>query len=85
MEILFYTRAGCHLCDDALALLAELSAAYPHRLRQIDIAGNRDLERRYGFTIPVLRSGRRELAAPIDRAGLLAFLAAAAAERDNGE
>ena len=78
MEILLYTRHGCHLCDDAKALLGALAAEYPHRLREVDIAADRDLMVRYGLTIPVLQMGGRELAAPIDEQRLRAFLAAAA-------
>ena len=53
--VTLYTRAGCHLCDDAKKPVARAVAATPGAsLRTIDIAGNAALEARYGVRIPVV-------------------------------
>lgn len=48
-----YAKAGCHLCDEARDLLA--SHGLP--VVETDIAGDPELQRRYGWRIPVLRTG----------------------------
>jgi hypothetical protein len=61
--ILFHTQ-GCHLCEDAHALVLAALARQglsPDGLEQVEIADSPDLLERYGVTIPVLRentSGR---------------------------
>jgi len=55
--ILFHTQ-GCHLCEDAHALVLAAMARQglsPDGLEQVEIADSPDLLERYGFTIPVLR------------------------------
>jgi hypothetical protein len=53
--VTLYSRAGCHLCDDAKKPVARAVAATPGAsLCTIDIAGNADLEARYGLRIPVV-------------------------------
>lgn len=49
-EIILYTRAGCHLCDDAEAVLVR------HGLRPqlIDIDTDPALRERYNLCIPVV-------------------------------
>ncbi len=51
---------GCHLCEQAEALLAVLHVVP----EQIDIAGDDRLLSRYGVTIPVLKYGTEELMWP---------------------
>ncbi|BBL71429.1 glutaredoxin family protein [Methylogaea oryzae] len=46
-----YGTDGCHLCEEAAALLQSLSLSARH----IDIAGDDGLVERYGTRIPVLR------------------------------
>jgi glutaredoxin len=56
-DLIFYTRAGCHLCEDAQAVLR---AAHSRRdvvdfaLRVVDIDADPDLARRYGVRVPVV-------------------------------
>lgn len=50
-ELELYGTDGCHLCEEAGALLQALSI----HARHIDIAGDDDLVQRYGIRIPVLR------------------------------
>lgn len=54
MEVVLYSRPGCHLCDDARdVLLAERRRA-PFDLVEIDIEGDERLLREYGVRIPVV-------------------------------
>ena len=60
MLVELYTRPGCHLCDDARAvLLAERSRAV-FELREIDIESSGDLVAAYGLRIPVVVIDGRE-------------------------
>jgi phosphotransferase system HPr-like phosphotransfer protein len=53
--VTLYTRAGCHLCDDAKKPAARAVAATPGAtLRIVDIAGLPAFEARYGQRIPVV-------------------------------
>lgn len=53
-EVILYTRSGCHLCEDALAVLRRAEERFGFTLREIDIAGNAELESAYGEWIPVV-------------------------------
>lgn len=68
-----YTRPGCHLCDDALALCEEAGV----RPEAVDISGDVELLRGYGDRIPVLRATHTgaELGWPFDGESLAEFLA----------
>ena len=50
---LLYSRAGCHLCEDAEAALDKLGWPYT----RIEISGDPELERLYGWDVPVLVRG----------------------------
>jgi glutaredoxin len=49
-----YGKPGCHLCDDARAVVARVCAAREVALEEIDITLDPVLHRRYGERIPVL-------------------------------
>jgi glutaredoxin len=49
-----YGRPGCHLCDDARAVLQPLSAELSFTLREHDIESDDELHRRYLERIPVV-------------------------------
>ncbi|AWN24641.1 glutaredoxin family protein [Deinococcus irradiatisoli] len=51
--LILYSRTGCHLCQDAEAHLAALGQAFT----RVDIAGDAELERLYGWDVPVLTRG----------------------------
>jgi hypothetical protein len=72
-HLILYQRDYCHLCDLALALLAEARAPDFDSMWVDDSA---ILEQRYGTRVPVLRDGRdgRELDWPFDAAAVRAFL-----------
>ncbi len=76
MHFVLYQRDNCHLCDLALAVLAQ--AQCPD-FDSVFIDGDDALESRYGVRVPVLReaAGGRELDWPFDAAKVQAFLAGA--------
>jgi len=71
-SLLMYTRNGCHLCDQAAALLDRAGIAW----RPVDIDRDARLEECYGLRVPVLRrpDSGRELDYPFDEAGVQEFL-----------
>jgi glutaredoxin len=52
--VTLYTRAGCHLCEEAERVLRQEQAASPFRLELVDIDRDPELARRYGVRVPVL-------------------------------
>lgn len=50
MHVVLVTRQGCHLCDQALALLQELNV-HPEVL---DVDADDDLYRLYDWRVPVI-------------------------------
>lgn len=51
-----YTRAGCHLCEEARALLTR----YGLRLELVDIDADEALRERFNDCVPVVFIGRKE-------------------------
>jgi glutaredoxin len=74
MRVVLITRQGCHLCDQALALLLEIGVQ--PELADVDADG--DLHRLYDFRVPVVlidgavvaegRISREHLSAAVSRA-----------------
>ena len=52
--VTLYHAAGCHLCESAKRVLAEVRAEVPFELEEVDIGGEPELERRYRERIPVV-------------------------------
>jgi hypothetical protein len=70
-EITLYTRPGCHLCEDAAALLERLAARFPIAVAEINILNDVDLFERYKHSIPVITiAGGPTLQAPIEAGSL---------------
>ena len=59
--VTLYGRPGCHLCDDARAVLERVRASHPFRLVEVDIEADDDLLRRYLERIPVVALDGEEL------------------------
>ena len=56
-----YGRPGCHLCDEARAVLERIRVERPFRLEEIDIESDDALLRRYLERIPVIALDGEEL------------------------
>jgi glutaredoxin len=55
-RVLVYTKPGCHLCDDARAVVAAVCAELGESFEEVDITAGPDadrLTRTYGEEIPV--------------------------------
>jgi hypothetical protein len=52
-RVTLFTRPGCHLCDDARAVVAAVCADLGESFTEVDIDGDPELGRRYGEEIPV--------------------------------
>lgn len=77
-DFILYQRDDCHLCDQALAVLAEA------RVPDFDsmwVDDSAELEDRYGTRVPVLRDRRngRELDWPFDAATVAGWIKVAVA------
>jgi glutaredoxin len=77
VTVTLFTRAGCSLCDDVKTSLELLRITHPHQLQEIDITQDDTLFKQYRYTIPVVRIGEQELAAPITAVQLQNALQAA--------
>jgi len=53
MDVLLYTRRGCHLCE----AVEEILAWHDPAARIVDVGGDAALERDYGLRVPVLLLG----------------------------
>ncbi len=53
-HVTFYTKAGCHLCDEAREMLDEIASKVPFELTEIDIRSDMALFERYRYNIPVV-------------------------------
>lgn len=54
-EILLYTTAGCHLCEQAEVILHSIAELNGVPWRPVDIADDPALVERYGVRIPVIQ------------------------------
>ncbi|HJR40419.1 MAG TPA: glutaredoxin family protein [Nocardioidaceae bacterium] len=52
-RVVLYSRPGCHLCDDARAVIEAVCAEVGERYDEIDITGSEELTRSFGEEIPV--------------------------------
>jgi glutaredoxin len=72
IDVVLYTRTGCHLCDDAKSLLLR----YGLVPREIDIDRAPALVERYGLCVPVIEiDGRERFRGRIDERLLARLLA----------
>jgi glutaredoxin len=59
--VTLYGKAGCHLCEEARAVVERVRAGRPFELREVDITLDAALHREYGERIPVLALDGEEL------------------------
>ena len=75
MKIILYSKAGCHLCDEARDHLEDLAADHPFELDEIDIRRDEALFERYRYRIPVIVvDGVERLEGRIERADVARLL-----------
>jgi glutaredoxin len=60
-DVTVYVRPGCHLCEDALAILERLRPAHLFSLHVVDIESDDALHARYLERIPVIALDGKEL------------------------
>ncbi|GCE16847.1 glutaredoxin family protein [Dictyobacter kobayashii] len=53
-QVTFYTKAGCHLCDDTRELLDEIATLTEYDLTEIDIRRDMELFELYRYRIPIV-------------------------------
>jgi glutaredoxin len=76
-RVTLYSRPGCHLCDDARAVIAAVCDELGEAYEEVDITTDDDLEDRYRDEIPVtLVDGRQHDFWRVDEARLRAALGA---------
>jgi glutaredoxin len=76
-QVLLYTTAGCHLCEQAEQLLMEVLPQFPaFDWQALEISNDLRLVDAYGLRIPVigLPNASEELGWPFDAAALAAYL-----------
>lgn len=59
--VTLYGKPGCHLCEDARAVVDRVRAERPFELREVDVTLDPGLYREYGERIPVLALDGEEL------------------------
>ncbi len=71
--VVLYARPGCHLCDDARAVIEAARAEVAFVFQEVDIESDDALIRDYGMRIPVVAVDGDELfEISVDRTSLLA-------------
>ncbi len=54
LQVILYTKAGCHLCQDARDMLDEIAAQVEYELTEIDIRHDSETFEQYRYRIPVI-------------------------------
>jgi glutaredoxin len=62
LEVTLYTRPGCHLCEEAKAILGPLLSEFGATIREVNIDDDPKLEQRYGWDVPVIFIGVHKVA-----------------------
>lgn len=62
LEIIVYSRPGCHLCEQAKAVLQPLLTEFGCALREVNIDRDSELAERYSWDIPVIFIGAHKAA-----------------------
>jgi glutaredoxin len=53
-RVVLYTRVGCHLCDEAKAVIRSVDCQSEFELEEVDIDHDAALKQRYTNDIPVI-------------------------------
>jgi glutaredoxin len=54
LRVVMYTRRGCHLCEEAWALLTERRQRYGFLLEAVDVDADAELKAQHGDWVPVV-------------------------------
>lgn len=81
IPIVFYTKRGCHLCENVDEVLDILQEQHSLAVQHIDITQDVDVYQRYWQRIPVVEIGTKCLQAPIDTQTLQAAVLQAVREQ----
>ncbi|MEE8161955.1 MAG: glutaredoxin family protein [Acidobacteriota bacterium] len=57
----FYTRPGCHLCEEALQVLEVIRSEFDFEIQVVDISESPELDELYGTQIPVAKLDGRTI------------------------
>jgi glutaredoxin len=52
-RVTLYGRPGCHLCDEARAVVARVCAEVGESFAEVSVDDDPELERRFGHEVPV--------------------------------
>lgn len=52
-RVRLYSRPGCHLCEEARAVVAQVCAELGEHYDEVDITGSPELTAAYGEQVPV--------------------------------
>jgi glutaredoxin len=61
-DVTLYSRPGCHLCEEAKAVIAPLLREFGAVLHEVNIEEDSALKERYGWYIPVIFIGSHKAA-----------------------
>ena len=53
-QVIIYSRPGCHLCDDAKAVIENSDLSDHYTLEEVNIESDDELLRKYRYDIPVI-------------------------------
>ena len=53
-RVVLYTRAGCHLCDEARPVVAQVAAEAGEQWAEVDVDTDPELVARHGEYVPVV-------------------------------
>lgn len=54
LQVTFYTKAGCHLCEEARNMLDDIASQVSYELTEIDIRSDPTIFEQYRYRIPVI-------------------------------
>ena len=54
VQVVIYSRPGCHLCDEAKAAILSAGCSDQFTLEEINIESDEELLRKYKYDIPVI-------------------------------
>jgi glutaredoxin len=77
-NIILYTTVGCHLCEQAQAIVETLCRLNGLQWQAVDIADDLALAEHYGLRIPVIKveGAAEDIGWPFDEATLINYLQA---------